>query len=164
MVVGYIDFNGEIKGNSKDADHEEWIELLSVSQGLNRNINPSSKPKEALSKSQVQVGAIEIQKNADESSPELVAAVCQGRTFKKVTIDLVRVSEQGNEVFYQWELDDAYISNYGMSGHGGGGINTSENLSINFNKIKWIYKGTDEAGKVQAPVETGWDLGSNKKN
>ena len=53
------------------------VELSNSDTGesINRNINPSSKPKEALSKSQVQVGAIEIQKNADERSPELVAAV-----------------------------------------------------------------------------------------
>lgn len=163
MSIGYIDFGGEIKGNSDDANHKGWIEISMVSQGVNRNINPSSKPKEALSKSQVQVGAIEIQKNADESSPELVAAVCAGKTFPKVTIDLVKVSENGNEVFYQWELEDAYIANYGMHGQGMGGIETSENLSLCYNKIKWSYKKTNEKGKPDGSVDTGWDLGANKK-
>lgn len=163
-VVGYIDFGGEIKGNSDDGNHKEWVEVTMVSQSVNRNINPSAKPKEALSKSQVQVGGIELQKNADESSPELVAAVCQGKVFPKVTIDLVRVSPEGNEVFYQWELEDAYVANYGLHGQGLGSIETTENLTICYNKIKWSYKKKDQKGKAQGSVDTGWDLGANKTN
>ena len=135
-----------------------------VSQAVNRNINPSSKPKDALTKSQVQVGAIEIQKNADESSPELVGAVCEGKVFKEVTIDLVRVSPEGNEVFYQWVLENAYVSNYGMHGQGLGSIETTETLSLNYDKIKWSYKKKGEDGKAKGSVDTGWDLGANKKN
>lgn len=163
-TVGYIDFGGEIKGNSNDANHKEWIEIAMVSQGVSRNINPSSKPKDALSKSQVMVGGIDIQKNADESSPELVAAVCEGKVFKEVTIDLVRVSEGGNEVFYQWVLENAYVSNYSMHGQGMGSIETTETLTLNYDKIKWSYKKKNEAGEAQGSVDTGWDLGANKKN
>ena len=162
-VVGYLDFGGEIKGNSADANHKDWIEVQMISQSVNRNINPSSKPKEALSKSQVQVGAIQIQKNADESSPELVGAVCEGKTFSKVNIDLVRVTDGGNEAFYTWELEDVYISSYSMSGHGAGSVETSESLTLCYNAIKWSYAKKDEAGKAAGSTEAGWDLGANKK-
>lgn len=160
-VVGYIKL-GDIKGNSQDAKHKEWIELLSVGQSVNRNINPTSKPRDALTKSQVHLGAIEIQKNADESSPELVAAVAEGTTFKEVTIDLVRVSPEGNEVFYQWILTDAYLSAYSIHGAGSGTIETVESGSICYSTIKWSYKKKDEAGKAQGSVDKGWDVGKNK--
>ena len=120
-VMGYIKL-GDIKGNSMDAKHKDWIEALSISQSVNRNINPTSKPADALTKSQVHLGAIDIQKNADESSPELVLAVASGKVLPEVTIDLVRVSDGGNEVFYQWVLTDAYLSNYGVHGSAGGSI------------------------------------------
>jgi type VI secretion system secreted protein Hcp len=162
-AMGYVKL-GDLKGNSADENHKDWIEVLSISQSVNRNINPTSKPKDALTKSQVHLGAIEIQKNADESSPELVAAVAEGRVFDKVTIDMVRVSDKGNEVFYQWELEHAYLSNYGLHGSGAGGIEMMENLSLCYNKIKWSYKKKDEKGKAQGSVDTGWDLGANKKN
>ncbi|MEL7497425.1 MAG: type VI secretion system tube protein Hcp [Planctomycetota bacterium] len=161
-MIGYLKL-GDIKGNSQDANHKEWIEVMTISQSVNRNINPTSKPRDALSKSQVHVGAIEFQKNADESSPELVAAVCEGRVFPEVTIDLVRVSGSGNEVFYQWVLTDAYIIDYGVHGQSLGSIDTTENLAIAYSEIKWSFKKKDEKGKPQGSVDTGWNLSQNRK-
>ena len=161
-MVGYLNL-GDIKGNSQDAKHKEWIEVLTISQTVNRNINPTSKPREALTKSQVVVGGIEIQKNADESSPELVAAVCEGRVFPEVTIDLVRVGPDGNDVFYQWILTDAYVADYGVHGQSLVDVETTEHLTLNFSQIKWSYKKKDEKGKAQGSVDSGWDLNSNSK-
>lgn len=159
-VAGYINF-GSIKGNSDDANHKEWIELSNISQGINRNIDPTSKPKQALTKSQVQLGGIELQKNADESSPELVGAVCKGEVFPEVVIDLVRVSEGGNEVFYQWTLTNAYVSSYGIIGSGMGGIETNENLTLHYETIKWSYKKKNADGKPAGDVQAGWNLATN---
>ena len=92
----------------------------------------------------------------------MVAAVAEGTTFKEVTIDLVRVGKNGNEVFYQWILSDAYVSNYGVNASGAGSIEALENLSLCFSTIKWSYKKKDEAGKPQGSVDKGWDLGKNK--
>ena len=161
-VMGYIKL-GDIKGNSMDAKHQNWIEALSISQSVNRNINPTSKPADALTKSQAHLGAIEVQKNADESSPELVGAVAEGKVFEKVTIDLVRVSDGGNEVFYQWNLTDAYLSNYGVHGASAGTIEVMETLSICYSTIKWSYKKKDNKGKAQGSVDAGWDVTQNKK-
>ena len=162
-VVGYVDFGGELKGNSQDAKHKEWIEVLSVSQSVNRNINPTSKPRDALSKSQVQLGGIELQKNADETSPLLSGFVCEGHVFPEVTIDLVRVGPQGNEVFYQMVLKDAYLTNHMLGCQGMGSIETLETMTICFNEIKWSYMKKDEKGKPQGSVDAGWNVGQNKK-
>ena len=159
-MIGYLNL-GDIKGNSQDAKHKEWIELLSITHQAFRNIDATTKPRDALSKSQVQLDGIEIQKNADESSPELVYAVCSGRVFPTVTIDLVRVSPDGNEVFYQWKLDDAYISEYGVHGQSLGEIATTEHLTLNYSKVTWIYFKKDEKGKPQGSVEASWNLGAN---
>ena len=163
-VIGYLDFGGEIQGNSVDAQHQGWIELLSVGQSVQRNIDPSAKPKDALSKSLVQVGAIELQKNADESSPVLAGAVCCGQTFPSVAIEMVRVSGDGNELFYRWELEDAYLSSYAMHGQSFVGmIETTESLTLCYNTIKWSYQKKDQKGKSAGASEAGWDLGANKK-
>lgn len=163
-VVGYMDFGGAIKGNSDDAKHKEWIELMSVRQNVNRNIDPTSKPKDALSKSQVQVGGIALQKNADESSPELIAAVCEGKVFPEVSIDLVKVTDGGNEAFYTITLTNAYVFAYDVSGMAHGSISTTENLTLNYDTIKWSYKKTGADGKAAGAVETGWNLATNSKN
>ena len=160
-VIGYIKI-GNIKGMATDENHKDWIELTMVSQSINRNINPTSSPLEALSTSQVQVGAIEIQKKADVSSPDLVAANCSGDTFPEVTIDLVKTTDKGREVYYQWILTDAYISSYSIHSAGMGTIESTETISICFDQVKWSYKKSDEKGKQQAPAETGWHVGNNK--
>lgn len=160
-MIGYL-LLGDIKGNVQDAKHKDWIEIGTIGQRADRNINPSSKPREALTKSQVQLGPIEITKNADESSPELVGAVCSGRVFEEVIIDLVRVSENGNEVFYQWKLKNAYLIDYGVHGQSLGSIETTEHLAIAFSEIGWSFKKKDEKGKPQGSVDTSWDLAANK--
>ena len=161
-VIGYIKI-GNIKGLADDANHKDWIELTMVSQSINRNINPTSKPLEALSTSQVQVGAIEIQKKADVSSPDLVSANCGGDVFPEVTIDLVRETPNGREVYYQWILTNAYLSSYSLHSAGMGSIESTETLGICFEKVKWSYKRSDAGGKQQAPVEAGWSVSENKQ-
>lgn len=159
-MVGYIKL-GDIKGRSQDAKHKEWIEVLGISHDVMRNIDPTSKPREALTKSQVILDAIELQKDADESSPELVYAACSGTVFPQVLIDLVRVGPDGNEVFYQWELNDAYVTDYGVHGQALGVIETTEHLALRFSTIKWRYFKVDEAGRAQGAVEAQWNLGAN---
>lgn len=160
--IGYLKI-GDIKGNSMDENHQEWIEILSISHSASRNINPTSKPKEALSTSQVHMAAIDVQKKADQSSPELVTAVAAGRTFDKCTVDLVKTTEDGTVVYYQWVLDHAYIANYGIhSSHTGGGVRTLENISICSSKMQWIYTPTAEDNTQQGPVDIAWDMNKNK--
>lgn len=161
MVIGYLDFGGQIKGNSSDAKHPDWIEIYSVFQAVNRNVDPIIKPADALSKSLMQVGGIEVGKNADESSPVLIAAFCEGKCFPKVTIDLVRTGKKGTERFYQVALTNAYLSNYGFDVKGSQ-ITTEETLTFFYSQIKWSYSKVDRAGKPSGTVEAGWDLNRNE--
>jgi type VI secretion system secreted protein Hcp len=163
-VIGYIKL-GDVKGLADDANHKEWIELLSVHQNVSRNVSPTSKPKEQQTQSQVQFGAIVIQKKADVSSPELVLAAAQAKTFPEVTIDMVRQGEKGREVYYQIVMKDVFISDYSImaADHGkdGGGAQNIETVSLVFNEVKWSYKQADTKGKQQAPKEAGWKVGEN---
>lgn len=162
-VIGYLKI-GNIKGMATDDKHKDWIELTMVSQSINRNINPTSKPIDALTQSQVQVGAIDIQKKADVSTVELVSATCSGDVFDEVTIDLVKEGKNGREVYYQWVLTNAYISSYMVHSAGAGTIESTENLSLCFEKVKWSYKKSDAKSKQQAPSEAGWDVAKNKQS
>lgn len=108
-AVGYLDSGGEIKGSSGHFLYKEWIELISLHQNVSRNIDPTVMPRDALSKSQVQVGGIELQKNEDESSPELFAVFSEGRVFPKVTIELTKVTDGGDYPFYYISLTNAYV-------------------------------------------------------
>lgn len=161
-VIGYVKI-GNIVGMGDDANHKDWIELTMVHQQISRNINPTSKPIEALSTSQVQVGAIEVQKKADVSSPDLVSANCGGEVFPEVTIHLVKETPEGRAVYYEWILTNAYLSSYGLHSSGMGNIESTETLSICFEKIKWSYKKSAADGTQQAPSEAGWDVSKNKQ-
>ena len=48
---GFVNFGGEqkpeIEGSSTVVGFEKWIEITSVSQGLSRSADPTSKPAEA---------------------------------------------------------------------------------------------------------------------
>jgi type VI secretion system Hcp family effector len=148
-----------------DAKHKDWIEIFSVSHGTSRNINPGSNPATQNSKSQVLIGALQVQKQADASSPLLVAANCEGKVFVgDVLIDLVRQGKDGKEVFYQWKLTDSFIKSYDVSAHEvDGQMMTNETITFCFSKVNWKYIQKDAKGSAAAPVEAGWSLVEAKR-
>jgi len=160
-VIGYIKI-GDIKGESKDEKHKEWIELTMVNQALGRHIDPATKGYKALN-TQVQIGGIDIQKIADASSPDLIAAGCAGKVFDEVKIDFVMQAKDGHDAFYEITLSDAFVSNYSLHGVNSGSVEMTETLTLNFKTIKWSYKMVDSKGKQQAPKEAGWDIEANKQ-
>lgn len=163
-VVGYIQIPG-IKGMATDAKHKDWVEISSIHHLTSRNINPSSSPNQQLTKSQVLIEAIRVQKEADASSPLLVAANCEGKTFVgDVLIDLVRQGKDGKEVFYQWKLTDAFIKSYAVHAYEDKNMMTSiETIEFCFSKVNWKYIQKDAKGTAAAPVEAGWSLAEAKR-
>ena len=90
-VIGFLDFEGGIKGGSKDAKHQGWIELYAFHQCATEA--SSLAPNEIIN-------FVEIEKPIDISTPEICLALQQGNVFSKATIDLVKYTPDGVDVFW----------------------------------------------------------------
>ena len=177
---GYVKFEG-INGESQDAVHEGWSEIVSFSQPI---ISPGGGATGATRRrADVILEDIVIVKQIDKASPKLAEAICKGTVFPKVEIHLTGPSEgstcQGT--FYAYELKNVLITAYKVTGsnplayaliapapdsilpYSGPFIVQAvdapmEEISINFEEIKVTYTECDTSGKSKGNVEFSWKV------
>jgi type VI secretion system secreted protein Hcp len=173
----YIKFEG-IEGESQNADHKGWSEIVSFSQGFN---NPVSGTGTTRGRGAVAVQDFIIVKQVDKASPKLAEAICQGKAFAKVEIHLTGPSAgsacQGT--FYAYELKNVVITSYKVTGsnplayaliapapdlilpYSGPFIVQAvdapmEEISLNFEEIKVTYTECDSTGAEKGNIEFSW--------
>lgn len=159
-MSGFIKIDG-IDGEARDKNHENWIKIVSVGQHLSRPVQVGDGN---TLKGSVTCGDIAVVKEVDMSTPALLGAVCKGTKFPEITIDLTTDVGQGERVTYmQWHLENAYVSDYSISGSADGGSPPTESLSLSYEKIKWTYTPVDKDGEPGGAIPQTWDVGAGKE-
>jgi type VI secretion system secreted protein Hcp len=158
-MAGYIQFDG-IKGEAKDSEHKDWSEISSVNFGINRPVLAGASTQRA--QEQAVLGDIMVVKELDKASTTLYQKICDGTSIKKVVIDLVTAVGAGKMSSYlKIELENVIVTSAGLSAHSSSAGMNTEQLSLNFTKIKWTYTPYDDAGKPQGTVPASWDKAKN---
>ncbi|MBA3449105.1 MAG: type VI secretion system tube protein Hcp [Pseudaminobacter sp.] len=155
----FLNFEGgdvEIKGESTDESHAEWVDVESFSLGFNQAGTFGTGGGGGAGK--VQGSDLSISKKVDAATPAILKAITTGAHIDTVTLE---VRKAGGEqiVYYKVVLSHALISS---TNTGGGGDMLSEQLSLNYAKIAVTYFPQTEAGKQGAAKETEWDFSKNK--
>jgi type VI secretion system secreted protein Hcp len=156
-MAGYLKI-GDIKGEAVDKGHKEWINLLSVNQSLTRpmsaGISGSTRQRASVS-----CGDVVCVKEMDASTPKLIQAICDGKVFPKVNIDLCTSTGAGARVpYYQWELINVMIADYNVSGATDGPAVPTESISLNYEEIKWTYDKMGKDGGSQGKIDASWKV------
>ena len=156
-MAAYLFIEG-IKGESKDAGHEGWINLISVDQAIHRPMAGGTSGA-ARHRSSVIFDDVVVMKEADASTPKLAEAIADGKSFPTVKIDLCTSSEGGKRIPYlQWELKNVRVTDYNLSATGDEGAPPTEQLAFNFEEIKQVYDKLDKQNKSQGKVEYTWKV------
>ena len=147
----YVKFDG-IDGESVDKEHKNWCDLLSYSQSFSK---PSSASGTSRRRGGVVVEDLVCVKELDKSSPKLQEAICKGKVFPKVELELVNTTG----TYLRYELKNVMITNYSISGDN---ERPTEEFSINFEEIKVIYT-EQKGGKTAGKVEYTWKVEEGMK-
>jgi type VI secretion system secreted protein Hcp len=127
---------GDIKGESTDTDHKDWIIIESMSQPIHRAGGTSSQPI---------FPDMTVAKSLDKSTPKLMEAVAKGRHFPDATIEFTRTLDNGQQQPYlQYKLSDVLVSSYQHSANSeppAGSPPPTDSFSLNFEEIKITYGG-----------------------
>jgi len=165
-----------IPGESTDAGHKDWIELLSYDQRIT-----GTQPPDPLRSGHPEFGKFIITKRIDKASPKLAEAVCKGTHIPAVTLELCRGSGETKEVYMRYRLRDVVIMKvYDKSSPMlfmsmpetieaydkaspilfAASPQPIEEVSFVYSKIEWTYfTGGDGPG---AEVSAGWDIVKNQ--
>lgn len=144
---------GDIKGESTDDKHRDWISLLSFSQGLESKTR-SAAGRMGMSKPEFQ--DLVITKSLDRSSPLLMSMAVSGEVIPEVILELTGADRNS---YYIIKMENAMITSITSGGECTPDCRAMEEVSFNYTRITWEY----HEGKAATGIKTGWDLKMNKK-
>jgi type VI protein secretion system component Hcp len=122
---------------ASDSKHQGWVQLQSFSPPI---YHPHSSAKSGGRVDAVTVGA---PRPGFVSLGELVDALAQNRAVGQASVRAVStvINPEGEEVVaYEWTLENVRVTSFQVSGAGAdAGAVPTEQLTLNFEEIKWEY-------------------------
>lgn len=150
---------GDLKGETTQLAHKEWIEITSFNWGVGRGISSGvggGSKREATAPS---VSEITLTKTFDVSSPLLLKEAVGGKAVT-AKIEMTQTDASGKHVAYQkYILSDALISGYSVHT---GGDRPSESLSLNFTKFDSEYLDIDAKFASKTTGHVIYDIAASK--
>ena len=144
---------GDIKGESQDDQHKDWVEVLSYSWGLSGPTRNAPKPQQPVGPLQAACAQeFTIMKTLDKASPALFANAAAGTMIPSATFTARKAgSESGN--YLVMTFSNVIITSVEDSG-AGGDERPTESVSFNFGSVQVTYTPQSAAGVAADSVST----------
>lgn len=148
-----------VDGESKDADHDKWIDVLSIDWGMVNPVSPSG-PDGGRNSAGVTFEDLAMTKYIDKSTPALMTACAMGTPFRIIELNFTRTGTGGErQTYLKITMQDVIITSISTGGSGGEDRLT-ENVTLNFAKIKVEYATTPDGEPAGVDPFT-WDVAQN---
>jgi len=150
---------GELKGEAKDSVHKGEIDVLAWSWGISNSGSAQTGGGAGAGKCNVQ--DLSFTKWLDKSSPDLLLACCNGKHYPSATLTVRKAGEKPLE-YLMITLEELIVTSVSTGGSGGEDRLT-ENVTLNFARVKVNYKEQTPTGGVGDKPEMGWNIAENVK-
>jgi type VI secretion system secreted protein Hcp len=148
----------DIKGESVDDKHKGEIDVLAWSWGMSQS--GSAHIGGGAGSGKVQVRDLTLTKHVDKATPILMKYCCNGKHIKEALLTVRKAGGKPVE-YLKITMNDAIVSQVSTGGSGGQDRLTEE-LSLNFAKVKCEYVPQKADGSAEAAIAMGYDIGANK--
>lgn len=160
MFFKIADSKGPIKGESKDAKHKDEIDVLAWSWGVSNGGSFGEGGGGGSGKASLH--DLSFTKYVDSSTNTLLQHCTTGEHLKDAILT-VRKSGGTNPIEYiKVTLTKALVASVSTGGSGGEDKLT-ENVTLNFAKIKFEYAKQKDDGGAEAFKAMTWDVEKNVK-
>lgn len=152
----FIKFDG-VNGEATERYHRDWSNMLSFNHGMYQPGLGGGATGGIRRRGDVIMDDIVCTKVLDKASPKIADAVCKGRVFRRVEIELMTFTmNAGQVIYYRYELRDVMVTSYTISGNSDGENRPVEEFSLNCDEIKVIYTELDDKGKQKGDTIFEW--------
>ena len=152
---------GDLKGESQDSKHQDWIDVLSWNWGMSNTGSGQRGGGSGTGKGDVQ--DFHFTKTVDTSSTYLGQRLMRGDHFPKATFELRKAGGESTPlVYYKVEFETVFISGMSFGGGGEGGA-FSESITFNFKKFKATYTKQSSTGTADGQSTLGWDVAMHQE-
>ncbi|MDQ8000477.1 MAG: type VI secretion system tube protein Hcp, partial [Pseudomonadota bacterium] len=152
----YIKFgNPEIKGESQDKDHKDWIEVNSWRHSIVQPRSATASTAGGHTAERCEHGEMVFQKDMDVVSPLLYQHASGGSTFDEVTVEFYRADGEGKRVRYlEIKLKYVLIASVTPSVISEGV--PSESFSLKYAAVQWKYTQQKIGGNQGGNSQGAW--------
>ena len=154
----FLELDG-IKGESPDKVHKEKIQLESWSWGATNAGTHAAGGGGGAGK--VSMQDFHFVKGFDKASPKLVEMCATGKHIPKATLICRKAGEKQQE-YLTVKFFNLMVSSYQTGGSAHGGAVPTDQISLNFSKIEFVYKEQKADGSLGGSVKFGWDITSTE--
>ena len=159
----YLKLSGpDLKGESADKDHDQWIEITSWNHSISQPKSGSASTSGGHTAERTEHGDMELVKDLDSSSPLLYQAVSGGTTFQTAQIEFFRDAGDGKRVKYlEIQLKNVMIAR--VAPKIDGTALPTETLSLKYAAVQWKYQKQNIDGGQGGVTQGAWSLTKNDK-
>lgn len=154
----YLRLDG-VTGESADAKHKDWIDILSYTQSYRQVIASGGGGGGA---GKVTCGDITVLKNIDKSSPGLLEAITTGKHIKQGVIEFVAASGKEAQAYYKVTLSDILVSQLDQTDQPDP-ARIVERVSLNAAKYEYEYRAQKADGSLEPAIKFGYDCKASQK-
>lgn len=153
----FLKIEGEIQGESQDKSHKGDIDVLAWSWGMSNSGTFHTGGGGGAGKANFQ--DISVTKYVDAASPVLMLYCANGDHFDKARL-VVRKAGKSPLEYIVIDMQQVLITSVSTGGSGGEDRLT-ENVSLNFAKVKVAYSEQNPDGSGKPAKEFVWDIAGN---
>jgi type VI secretion system secreted protein Hcp len=152
---------GDIKGESRDSEFADLIDVLAWSFGMSQSGTMHLGSGGGGGKAHV--NDLSITKWVDKASPNLMQACCAGSHFPTATLTCRKAGGDAPVPYVKMEMEEVLVTSIATGGSGGEDRFT-ENVTLNFAKFKVTYTPQKADGTPDAAIgPVGWDISATAK-
>ncbi|MFW6162404.1 MAG: Hcp family type VI secretion system effector [Planctomycetota bacterium] len=152
-----------IKGESTDAAHESWIEVLSYTLDVHQRHQGTGRPGSGpTGGSQTSASHLTIRKVTDAASAMLFSHCVQGSPIRKARLEVCEPAGD-KHVVGAVDMRQVRVLSYDDKGVADehGAPRPIEEIVLGYDKIEWEVTPIKHGGQSKATVKRGWDLKTN---
>jgi type VI secretion system secreted protein Hcp len=150
---------GDVKGESTDKEHKDWILIESMSSPIFRSIPEGARDMQRM-RGDTTLGDVVVVRELDKSSTKLQEACANGTLYKEVEVHLTSQIGDKQETYLKYKLSDVIVSSYSFHGSASGQPLPTEEVSLCYTEAEWTYitldpKTGDKKGNVVGKYNPG---------
>ena len=147
VFAKYDGFDGE----SKDDNHEKWIDVLSIDWGAHKPGGGSTGQSRRRGAAIVEDITLTIE--YEKASPKIQEKCLKGEVIPKLEIEQTATYGGARATYLKYELKNVMITSYQVNASGNDEVPPTVVVGNNFEEIKVTYTEFDDEGSSAGNVE-----------
>jgi len=144
-----------IDGESQDAKHNKWIDVLSYDWGMNKP--GAGATRQSRRRGSAVVDPFVMTLDYEKASPKLLEKCLRGAIIPKLEVELTATYGEARATYLKYEMKNVGCESY-MVGGSADGTPPTVVIANTFEEIKVTYTEYDREGNSKGNVETTWKV------